>query len=126
MEASTPTMTIKKFEFWTTKNIGKNKDVSVFTLMRYIGIFPIAFDIVGIKYRQGSELPMHRDPVNGFKTIRFNLVLNSTKGGEFICDSVIFRSRYLNIFRPDINIHGVSEVVEGTRYMFSLGLGIKI
>lgn len=116
---------MRKFEFWKTNYIGKLKDVRVFTLIRYIGILPLAFDVVGIKYPQGSELPMHKDPVDGFKTIRFNFILNSARGGEFICDNVIFRSRYLNIFRPDVNMHGVSTVFEGTRYMFSLGVGIK-
>jgi len=118
-------MIISVREFLTHKFVGKQKDVDVFTIVRYIGKLPIAFDTVIIRYPSGSELPLHRDVVKGFKCYRFNFSFNLGSGGELICDNVIFRSKYLNIFRPDANMHGVSKVENGTRWVFTIGIGLK-
>lgn len=118
-----------KFNYWldigTHKKIGNNKNVDVWTLIRYIGQLPLAFDIIALRYPDGSSLPEHRDVVKGFKCYRANLCFNSGTGGEFVSESYIFKSKYFNIFRPDINTHSVTKVVGGTRWMFSIGIGIK-
>lgn len=116
---------MKTLQFLNYKKIGKNNDVGVFSLFRYIGIFPIAADMVILTYPKDSELSLHKDVVNGFKCYRFNLTLNTGTGGELICDNTIYRSKFFNIFRPDQNLHGVSRVEDGNRIVFSLGIGIK-
>lgn len=118
-------MTTRVFEFFTHKYIGSTKNVDVLTFIRYIGMFPIAFDLVALRYRHGASLPMHKDEVKGFNCYRFNFSHNSGTGGDLICDKMIFRSKFLNIFRPDENMHGVSKVDNGTRLVLTVGIGLK-
>lgn len=115
----------KVFEFMTHKYIGLDKRVDVWTLIRYIGVLPIAFDLVILRYLPGSELPMHKDEVPGLNCYRFNFSYNSGTGGELICDNTILRTKFLNIFRPDLNSHGVRKVENGTRWVFTIGIGLK-
>lgn len=100
---------------------GRQNDTGyrVLTLIR--SKFPIPFDIHIIHYPRGASLGLHRDPNSTGRHYRLNLELWRGKGGDFICDETIVNWKRLHIFRPDINAHGVTEVTEGTRVVFSLG-----
>ncbi|MFC6977979.1 hypothetical protein [Microbulbifer taiwanensis] len=60
--------------------------------------------------------------MNSGRHYRLNIVIKRAKsGGEFLCDSPIYESARIKLFRPDIAEHAVSEVQSGTRYVLSLG-----
>jgi len=42
-------------------------------------------------------------------------------GGELACEHSLLRIGPLNVFRPDLALHAVSEVTRGTRIVFSIG-----
>jgi hypothetical protein len=84
--------------------------------------WPLPFDSYLIHYPAGSGIPPHRDPVGNGRHYRLNVVLKrSPAGGEFVCDAPIFASRRVNLFRPDISLHSVTEVLGGSRYVLSIG-----
>lgn len=76
-----------------------------------------------VKYPQGSHIPTHLDPVDGFNHYRLNVILQKAElGGEFYSECVLmnlFNRVYL--FRPDKSRHGVGKVHLGTRYVLSIG-----
>lgn len=85
-------------------------------------IWPMKFDVYILKFPQGSEVKPHTDTVKSGKHYRLNIVLkNATKGGEFICESPLYESNRIKLFRPDISSHRVSNVIEGSRYLLSIG-----
>jgi hypothetical protein len=86
----------------------------------------IPFDCYLIRYRQGDEAPVHTDPVTDKRHYRLNLVIKKAKlGGEFHCEHPIYESDRLKFFRPDVSAHSVTKVVEGVRYILSVGWVLK-
>ena len=84
--------------------------------------FVLAFDCHLLRYKEGSEVAEHRDPVTGKKHYRLNIILkNASKGGEFNCANAIYSGSRVKLFRPDVCAHSVTLVESGTRYVFSLG-----
>ncbi len=84
--------------------------------------FILPFDCYILRFRPGSEIPEHTDPVDGKRHFRLNVVLRSAKiGGEFFCSNPIFESKRIKLFRPDQSTHSVSKIQSDTRYVFSLG-----
>lgn len=84
--------------------------------------WPLPFDSYLIRYPEGSAIPPHTDPVQSGRHYRLNVVLKSPKsGGEFICATPIFATKRIKLFRPDACEHSVTQVVGGSRYVFSLG-----
>ena len=84
--------------------------------------WPLPFDSYLIRYPEGSAIPPHTDPVQSGRHYRLNVVLKSPKsGGEFICATPIFATKRVKLFRPDACEHSVTQVVGGSRYVFSLG-----
>lgn len=84
------------------------------------------FDCYFIRYPEGSCLSHHVDPAKGRRHYRLNIVLKEAKlGGKFDCEKTIINTRHIKFFRPDLYVHAVSEVYEGTRLIFSIGIGIK-
>lgn len=85
-----------------------------------------------LKYPKGSYINWHQDPTPvKWEHHRLNIVLKRTSGGHFqtaansisgIGDHYPTTS-YGRIvyFRPDITRHRVTEVLEGTRYVLSIG-----
>lgn len=88
------------------------------TLLRYKFV-----DMHILRMFPGSVVPPHTDKLtDGRKHYRANLILQAAKcGGQFIASSTIFSSNRLFIFRPDESEHEVTTVIEGTRYVLSLG-----
>lgn len=75
-----------------------------------------------LKYPEGAYIPGHKDPVETGKHYRCNIFLKQAKdGGQFWADKKILDWPRIQIFRPDINTHGVSKVIKGTRYVLSFG-----
>ncbi len=94
------------------------------------------FDLYLLRYPEGSHIHEHKDPLSlealfasplwwTPRHFRLNVVLKrAMEGGEFVCESVIFRTKHLAFFRPDKYLHQVTKVLRGTRYVLSFGVGI--
>lgn len=84
--------------------------------------WPVPMDIHLLKYPDGAAIPPHRDPVPGHRHFRANLVLRkSTAGGRFVCESPLFESDRLNVFRSDLSTHSVEPIVGKARWVLSIG-----
>jgi hypothetical protein len=80
-----------------------------------------------LKYPQGSKIPPHVDAVDGRKHYRLNIVLKrARKGGRFICSRLLFKlGGRVYLFRPDVEKHSITEILEGSRYVLSFGVALK-
>lgn len=84
--------------------------------------WPLPMDCYIIKYPDGAGVPPHRDKVENGRHFRINfIVTNPNTGGEFICDKVIFQTKRIKFFRPDLYYHEVNPCYGKTRYVFSIG-----
>jgi hypothetical protein len=86
----------------------------------------LRFDVYLLRYQQGSYINWHTDPVEtGLRHYRCNVVLCKANGGNFLVGtrgpSPILNTNRIKVFRPDLTEHAVSEVIEGTRYVLSIG-----
>jgi hypothetical protein len=71
-------------------------------------------------------IPPHTDPVCGRHHYRLNIIIwNAASGGKFHCSNMIFGTKRIKFFRPDINEHSVDRINNGTRYVLSIGWAIK-
>ena len=84
--------------------------------------FIIPFDFYLLRFRTGAEIPEHTDPVSDKKHYRLNVVLkHAREGGEFVCSNPIYESNRIKLFRPDVSAHSVTKIIDGTRYVLSVG-----
>ena len=84
--------------------------------------WPIKCDLYLLKFPEGSKVLEHKDEVEDGKHYRINFILKKAKeGGNFKCERYIYESSRIKFFRPDVNIHEVSEVIKGSRYLLSIG-----
>jgi hypothetical protein len=84
--------------------------------------WPIKFDLYLLRFPEGCEVPPHTDKVDSGKHYRLNIVLKQAKsGGEFICQTPIYCSKRIKLFRPDLCEHAVTRVTSGNRYLLSIG-----
>ena len=84
--------------------------------------WPVPFDMYLLRFREGQVIPPHTDKVASGEHHRLNIVLKEAdEGGEFFCSNPIYESRRIKYFRPDQSEHQVTEIVSGSRYVFSLG-----
>ena len=84
--------------------------------------FLVPFDCYILRYRPGSEIAEHTDPVDDKKHYRLNVVIKKAEaGGHFSCSDCIYESARIKLFRPDRARHSVSRVDIGTRYVLSIG-----
>lgn len=82
----------------------------------------LPFDCYLLRYKQGTGVPEHTDPVDGKRHYRLNVVLKRARhGGEFVCKTPIYEGRRVKLFRPDVSAHSVTAVESGTRYVLSIG-----
>jgi len=93
-------------------------------------------DCLLLKFPPGSFIGKHKDSVevenpdgsiDRYAHYRLNIVLKkSRKGGQFICESNHSNWSLFNrifFFRSDICTHRVTKVMEGTRYVLTIGWG---
>ncbi|MEL7539203.1 MAG: 2OG-Fe(II) oxygenase [Pseudomonadota bacterium] len=91
-------------------------------LLLAINPFVVPFDVYLLRYKTGSEIPPHTDPVDGRRHYRLNVVLrHANKGGRFQCSKTIYNGSRVKLFRPDAAEHSVSRIEAGTRYVLSIG-----
>ena len=84
--------------------------------------WPLSFDVYMLRFRQGSEIPPHTDPVAQGRHYRCNIVVKRAReGGDFVCSTPIFATSRIKIFRPDACEHSVTRIVRGSRYVLSIG-----
>ena len=91
-----------------------------------INAFIVPWDCYLLRFREGSEIAEHTDPVDGKRHFRVNMILvEAEEGGVFECEDPIFETKRLKIFRPDRSPHSVTRVDSGTRYVLSFGWVLK-
>jgi hypothetical protein len=91
-----------------------------------IASWPMLWDIYILKYPEGSFIAPHADPVTDRNHYRLNIVLKKPKaGGVFHCDRTIFETDRIKLFRSDANVHSLSMVERGSRYVLSIGWAPK-
>ena len=82
----------------------------------------LKMDICLINVKEGIAIPPHRDacPVDG-KMYRFNFeIKRPKKGGRLIGNTLWSLGKRMYMFRPDIELHEVTEVEEGELLIFSI------
>ena len=83
------------------------------------------FDCYILRFPKGSKLITHVDKVNSdWEHHRFNFILKKAKvGGVFHAWFMPRKKRNARWyrFRPDIHPHGMTPIVEGSRYVLSIG-----
>lgn len=83
---------------------------------------PYKWDLYLLRYKEGSGIPRHKDPLEKHKHYRLNIYLwNAKAGGVPEHDETIISNRFFTLFRPDLHTHSVSTVTKGTRYVLSFG-----
>ncbi|RBP48946.1 hypothetical protein [Arenicella xantha] len=88
--------------------------------------WPLAFDMYLLRFSVGDEIPPHQDQVNNGEHHRVNIILKHAKeGGLFICHDAIYDSSRIKYFRPDQSVHQVTKIIQGSRYVFSIGWNRK-
>lgn len=94
-----------------------------YDVMTFLNSQRLKMDLHLIRYRVGASIPPHRDPAGQNKAhYRLNIVLwQAQEGGELRCEHSLFRTHRINLFRPDLALHSVAEVKQGTRYVLSIG-----
>lgn len=91
-------------------------------MLLLVNRFILPFDCYLLRYQQGSGIQEHTDPVKRKRHFRLNIVLSKADvGGEFHCESAIYASSRIKLFRPDQAPHSVSPVERGVRYVLSIG-----
>lgn len=96
------------------------------TMLLFQMFKPWGLDIYLIKYPPGSFIPPHKDPCDGHRHYRLNIILKpAITGGVFKCDSVIFQWGRIVLFRPDVVTHEVSMITSGLRWVLSIGWVIR-
>lgn len=86
----------------------------------------LPFDCYLLRFRAGAAIAEHTDPVDARRHYRLNIVLkNASAGGEFRCREPIYASARIKLFRPDVAPHSVTPVVDGVRYVLSVGWVLK-
>lgn len=110
----------QKRTLWTWKEGRQKAGYEIFTIL-FSKL--LRMDCYLIRYPVGAHIPPHCDQVGeNEKHYRLNLeIWPARKGGKLNCAHSIFRLGPINLFRPDLVTHSVSPVVEGTRYVFSIG-----
>lgn len=74
------------------------------------------FDCYILHYLPDTELPPHKDPIEG-KHYRMNITLRGKN--EFKCEEQLVNWKFIHIFRPDLFIHSLKIKTE--TYKLSLG-----
>jgi hypothetical protein len=103
---------------WQHGRQGTGYDKMLLAIARW----PLAADCYLLRYPKGSAIPAHTDPVTGKRHYRLNIVIwQAAEGGDFLCNTPIFATNRIKLFRPDACEHAVSEVKRGSRYVLSIG-----
>ena len=106
---------------------GDDKFATGYRLFTFFHSKRLGMDCYLFHYKQGSHIPRHKDPAQGGKMYRFNIELvPAKKGGEFICNKMIWSwKNRLFFFRADNSYHRVTKIEEGSRWVLSFGKIIK-
>ncbi len=88
--------------------------------------FILPFDFYLLRYKPGAWIPPHTDKISDKRHYRLNFVIKKAKkGGIFICENPIFETKRIKFFRPDLSVHSLTRINEGTRYVLSIGVALK-
>lgn len=87
----------------------------------------LKFDLYLLRFPKGSAVPKHTDPSqDGYEHHRFNLNLNTVKGGyvwyaKYTPGLFWYAEKRWLRFRPDTQEHWMDPIKEGTLWMLSFG-----
>lgn len=84
-----------------------------------------AHDCYVVRYLKGTFIPPHKDDAPlATSHHRINCVLRQcTRGGELVVDGTTYplTAGDAYVFRPDLELHEVTEIIDGARYIFTVG-----
>lgn len=82
------------------------------------------FAVCLVHYGEGHRVAPHVDMVARGRLYKLNLVLIKPKrGGQFFCErNIASLFGRLILFRPDLNVHEVSRIEHGNRWLLSFAL----
>lgn len=87
---------------------------------------PILADLYLLRFPKGSYVKPHKDPVEGRRHYRLNIVIKKAHiGGTFLCSTQILDWGRIQFFRSDLAKHAVSPILKGSRYVLSFGVALK-
>lgn len=81
----------------------------------------LALDLYLLRFPAGSSVPEHRDTVKSGEHYRLNLILKNARQGGVFQGKALWRTKRIILFRPDIELHAVSPIEAGTRWVLSFG-----
>lgn len=91
-------------------------------LLLFATPWPLPCDMYLLRFPEGSSVPPHVDPVKRGRHYRLNVILRPARqGGEFVCAAPIHAGRRIKLFRPDRELHSVTRIELGTRWVLSIG-----
>ena len=82
------------------------------------------FDINLIKIPEGTRIPYHLDYIPRKKHYRLNIELVKPEVGGHYQGRYLWKIPRINLIRPDIHLHGVSEIFKGHALILSIGVAI--
>ena len=100
--------------FWSWQKGRQDADYDKFVICCFK-----RFDSYIIKYPENCFLPPHKDEADSGKHYRLNLVFKGK--GKFICEKVIFQTKRIILFRPDLYEHSMKND-NSVRLVFSVGI----
>jgi hypothetical protein len=109
-----------KIKYWRWVDGRQGSGYKIFYLWNWL------FDLVLIRYKKGSYIRWHVDPVpEGLEHHRINVEVRNANGGKLYLKykEHPHYKRWGRIvkFRPDIQMHKVSKILSGERWVLSLG-----
>lgn len=86
----------------------------------------VAYDCYLLRYPTGSCIPSHLDDAPFAREHhRINCIVQpSLSGGALIVNTKLYHPLHVGdayVFRPDLELHEVTTVTEGERYIFTVG-----
>lgn len=89
-----------------------------------------------LRYKVGDSIPIHTDPVPGYRHYRLNIVLKKARTGGRVNFGPASRQILKNVvksddnrvvfFRSDIVPHSVTEIRKGQRIVLTFGICLPV
>lgn len=80
------------------------------------------FDINLIKIPTGTEIPWHTDIIPNKRHYRLNIQLIKPEVGGHFIGKTLWKLPRIQLIRPDLHLHKVTEVFAGQSIILSIGV----
>lgn len=94
----------------------------------------LVFDCYILRYKVGDFIPLHNDPVPGYRHFRLNIILKRAKRGghayfshtDNLATFIQNEEQNITLFRSDAITHSVTRIIEGERIVLTFGICLPI